>query len=178
MFRPSLGASPALPALTHLQLGTIENADVSGLTRLRRLAVTGHYYKKHSGVEGLSALTALGPLAQPSDLAPLTALTPAEGGHLDVMRWLRAQVPWCPWGGMTCFAAAQGGHLDVLRWLRAQDPPCPWGYGMCSAAGAGGHLDVLRWLRAQNPPCPWDEQTCFAAAQGEVVARARLPWFS
>jgi hypothetical protein len=89
----------------------------------------------------------------------------AEGGHLDVLRWLRAQDPPYPWDAHTCHAAARRGHLGVLRWLRAQDPPCPWSKLTCSAAATSGHLDVLRWLRAQDPPCPWDDDACFAAAR-------------
>jgi hypothetical protein len=29
------------------------------------------------------------------------------------------------WDYKICQRAARGGHLHVLRWLRAQDPPCP-----------------------------------------------------
>ena len=47
--------------------------------------------------------------------------------------------------------AAEGGHLDVLKWVRSQDPPCPWDEGTCQEAAEGGHLEVLKWLRAQNP---------------------------
>ena len=78
----------------------------------------------------------------------------AELGSLEVLQWLRAQRPPCPWSYTTCFQAAYGGHLTVLQWLRAQDPPCPWSEGTCRAAAARGHLTVLQWLRAQDPPCP------------------------
>lgn len=36
------------------------------------------------------------------------------------LKWLRAQEPPCPWDGETCGWAARGGHLEVLRWARAQ----------------------------------------------------------
>jgi hypothetical protein len=51
--------------------------------------------------------------------------------------------------------AARTGDLQLLQWLRAQDPPCPWDEWACTYAAAGGHLGVLQWLRAQSPPCPW-----------------------
>jgi hypothetical protein len=76
----------ALGSLTHLRASCCLDADVSALTRLRRLEVfaQGLCDQDPAAVEGLSGLTALEdlrldcdgePLAQPSDLAPLSALT-------------------------------------------------------------------------------------------------------
>ncbi len=79
-----------------------------------------------------------------------------EGVDINVLQWLRAQDPPCPWNEETCGYAAVGGHLKVLQWLRAQDPPCPWDEETCSSAAENGHLEVLQWLRAQDPPCPWN----------------------
>jgi hypothetical protein len=56
-------------------------------------------------------------------------------------------------------------HLNVLQWLRAQDPPCPWSEKTCDTAAYGGHLNVLQWLRAQDPPCPWDIKTCLIRSE-------------
>jgi hypothetical protein len=77
-----------LPALTNLRvLFCCRHADVSGLTGLRRLALRFQEYEwttYYPAAKGLSRLTALedlrldcecGPFAQPSDLAPLSALT-------------------------------------------------------------------------------------------------------
>jgi hypothetical protein len=84
------GSLPAaLPALTNLRVTSSRDADVSGLTGLRRLAVTADRFGDDEwcdAVEGLSGLAALEdldiddggrykPLAPPSHLAPLTALT-------------------------------------------------------------------------------------------------------
>lgn len=55
-------------------------------------------------------------------------------------------------------------QLEVLQWLRAQNPPCPWDEGSCARAAEGGHLEVLQWLRARSPPCPWNEWSCARAA--------------
>jgi len=57
------------------------------------------------------------------------------------------------------------GYLDVLQWLRAQDPPCPWDFRVCYYAAETGHLDVLQWIRAQDPPCDWNEDVFRGAAQ-------------
>ena len=46
----------------------------------------------------------------------------AEGGHLEVLQWARAN--GCPWDEWTCHNAAAGGHLEVLRWAHANECPC------------------------------------------------------
>jgi hypothetical protein len=93
----------------------------------------------------------------------------ARNGQFDVLRWLRAQDPPCPWDIWACARATQNGHLEIVQWLRAQDPPCPWDIWVCAFAAENGHLDVLKWLRSQDPPCPWDERVCaFAARNGHL----------
>ena len=102
----------------------------------------------------------------------------ALGGHLEVLKWLRAK--GCPWGTTTSTGAAFLGHLEVLQWMRAQDPPCPWDSRVCYSAASKGHLEVLRWARSQG--CPWDEEVPYAAASCgrlEVLRWARsqgCPW--
>ncbi|WZN66925.1 hypothetical protein HKI87_17g84970 [Chloropicon roscoffensis] len=102
----------------------------------------------------------------------------AEGGHLEVMKWLRAK--GCPWGASTSRDAACGGELEVLQWMRAQDPPCPWDSGVCYGAASAGQLEVLRWARSQG--CPWNKEVPRAAAMFghlEVLRWARsqgCPW--
>jgi len=39
------------------------------------------------------------------------------------LKWLRSQDPPCPWDEWACTKAAQGGHLDVLKWLIENDCP-------------------------------------------------------
>ena len=46
----------------------------------------------------------------------------AKGGHLEVLKWARAN--GCPWNEATCTLAASNGHLEVLQWARAHG--CPW----------------------------------------------------
>ena len=86
----------------------------------------------------------------------------AHGGHLELVKWLRAN--GCPWGVRTSTSAARGGQLEVLQWMRAQDPPCPWDLSVCYYAALEGHLEVLRWARSQG--CTWDEEVPCAAAEG------------
>jgi hypothetical protein len=51
----------------------------------------------------------------------LTCAWAADGGHLEVLQWARAN--GAPWNKLTCAAAAGGGHLEVLQWARANGAP-------------------------------------------------------
>ena len=82
----------------------------------------------------------------------------AWGGHLEMLKWARAN--GCPWNELTCACAAEHGHLKVLQWARAND--CPWNDETCAKAASGGHLVTLKWLREND--CPWNEMTCAHAA--------------
>ena len=91
-----------------------------------------------------------------------TSRSAALGGHLEVLQWMRGQDPPCPWDSRVCYWAALGGHLEVLRWARSQG--CPWDGRVTRAAAEGGHLEVLQWMRGQDPPWPWDSEVCYYAA--------------
>ena len=86
----------------------------------------------------------------------------AYGGHLELVKWLRAK--GCPWGKLTSLGAALAGRLEVLQWMRDQYPPCPWDSDICYFTAREGHLDVLRWMRSQG--CPWHDRAPCAAAKG------------
>ena len=51
-----------------------------------------------------------------------TCADAAEGGHLDVLKYLHEN--GCPWNEKTCESAAEYGHLDVLKYARENG--CPW----------------------------------------------------
>jgi hypothetical protein len=93
----------------------------------------------------------------------------ARHGALATLQWAHADLDRTP-GSM--ISAARGGHLEVLRWLRAaarasvggaEWEPLPlcgprrqwellvseWDQ-MCPAAAKGGHLAVLQWLQANG----------------------------
>lgn len=110
----------------------------------------------------------------------------ARGGHLEVLKWCRANgYPW----GLSGLRAAGGGHLEVLRWcatngcpmdIKERKFPRPrsrglmlvggqyqWSQGframeIVSAAAQGGHLEVLRWCRSQG--YAWPVGTSYLAA--------------
>ena len=42
---------------------------------------------------------------------------------MEILKWLRSQDPPCPWDEHTCTLAAEGGHLEVLKWLRREGCP-------------------------------------------------------
>jgi len=52
-----------------------------------------------------------------------------------------------------CAAAAGTGRLEVLQWLHARSPPCPWDEEVCANAARAGHLPVLQWAAAAGCPC-------------------------
>ena len=53
---------------------------------------------------------------------------------------------------LVCAATAISGHLNVLKWARAQNPPCDWNAYVYIFASGFGHLDVVEWLRTLNLP--------------------------
>ena len=57
----------------------------------------------------------------------------AEGGHLEVLKWLRAE--GCPWDARVCANALEGEHLEVLEWLLAEG--CPYTRASLSMAVLG-----------------------------------------
>ena len=66
---------------------------------------------------------------QRAEVAPKARLPLGRGacaraafkGHLDVLKWLRAEgAPWDKW---TCAKAAEGGNLNVFMWARKEGCP-------------------------------------------------------
>uniref|UniRef100_A0A7S0XCX7 SBP-type domain-containing protein n=1 Tax=Mantoniella antarctica TaxID=81844 RepID=A0A7S0XCX7_9CHLO len=48
-------------------------------------------------------------------------------------------------------ASAEGGNLEVLRWMREQDPACTWNAETRAWAAVGEHhLEVLKWAHEQQ----------------------------
>jgi hypothetical protein len=57
-----------------------------------------------------------------------------QGGHLEVLQWLRAN--GCPWDEHTCMCAAAYDRLEVLKWARANGCPwCRWTRGKAMSLG-------------------------------------------
>ena len=46
---------------------------------------------------------------------------------------------------MTCKYATKSGHLEILQWLRAQNPPCPWNKEDCILC-AGANTNIGQWI--------------------------------
>jgi len=68
-----------------------------------------------------------------------------------------------------------GGHLDVLRWLRAQQPPCPWGETTSSWAACARPLGRAAVAAgAATRPAPGAEFTCGAGSRGGHLGRAAV----
>ncbi|CAL6320086.1 unnamed protein product [Bathycoccus prasinos] len=79
----------------------------------------------------------------------------ADGGHLEILKYLREEVK-VPWGASTAAGAAKGGHLHILEYLveRKYDE---YGVYACEWAAENGHLDCLKYLR-ETAKAPWTSQ--------------------
>jgi hypothetical protein len=98
----------------------------------------------------------------------------AAAGDLAGIQWLRTQ--GCAWSSHSSIAAAEGGHLDVLRWLLAQRPACPLDAGLCAlAAASAGQLHVLQFLQDELLLRPFDLAACSEAA-GAAGKQSVLDW--
>jgi hypothetical protein len=87
----------------------------------------------------------------------------AQGGQLDVLKWLVEEGSNLKCDAGTFRAAALGGNVAVLKWLK-KSQNCAWDQASCFAAASRGNLDALKWLRSGRKKCPWDERTCASAA--------------
>jgi hypothetical protein len=76
----------------------------------------------------------------------------ANGGHLEVLKYLREEVE-APWGWRPAILAAENGHLHILEYLveRKYDQ---YDEGACERAAANGHLDCLKYLH-ETAKAPW-----------------------
>jgi len=74
----------------------------------------------------------------------------AGNGQLEVVKWLRAQTPPCPWDFIAAWQAVRFGRFEVLQWLREQNAPWDMTGGVCLAV-KGGHLEIAEWLRRLDP---------------------------
>jgi hypothetical protein len=101
----------------------------------------------------------------------------ARNGHLDCLRWAWEN-KWCNNKSHVMYAAAEGGHLDILIWVR--DIHMGWCERMGEAAARNGHLECLKWARANG--CILSVETCdYATENGhlECLKWARengCPW--
>ncbi|KAF6252373.1 hypothetical protein COO60DRAFT_528924 [Scenedesmus sp. NREL 46B-D3] len=87
----------------------------------------------------------------------------ASAGDLEAIAWLRSS--GCEWTSSAATAAAAGGHLQLLKYMTAQLPPCPINAGACAeAAAAQGHLPVLEFLLQQHMCSYFDIGVCAEAA--------------
>ena len=54
----------------------------------------------------------------------------------------------CDWDADVCSSAAAIGHLEVLKWARAQKPPCPRDINECiETARDKNDIETLTFLR-------------------------------
>ncbi|CCO66327.1 predicted protein [Bathycoccus prasinos] len=78
----------------------------------------------------------------------------AQGGHLEVLKYLHEEVK-APWTSGTASFAAESAQLHILEYLfeRKYDK---YSTGACAYAAKNGHLDCLKYLH-ETAKAPWDE---------------------
>ena len=86
-------------------------------------------------------------------LGPKPCRHACASNNYELLAWLRAHGR--PWEASLCDAAAHTGNLQMLHFLHAQDPPCPWSPRTSQNIAVRGDLETLQWLLQQDPPCPF-----------------------
>ena len=78
----------------------------------------------------------------------------AQGGHLEVLKYLHEEVK-APWTSGTASFAAESAQLHILEYLfeRKYDK---YSTGACAYAAKNGHLDCLKYVH-ETAKAPWDE---------------------
>ena len=91
----------------------------------------------------LGCLTALRNLLQRGHLdRRFVCKNAAQGGHLEVLRWARAN--GCPWDEATCASAAESGHFEVLKWERLSKAG--------TTCGTCGTTETSQWYNSPDVP--------------------------
>ncbi|TMW58957.1 hypothetical protein Poli38472_007102 [Pythium oligandrum] len=89
-----------------------------------------------------------------------------EGGHLDALQWLHANVE-DGWSSQVVDEAAECGHLDIVKWLHETQSDLFVASTMGRAA-MNGHLSVVQWLHAtRSDGCSTDAMD-WAAMHGHL----------
>jgi len=84
----------------------------------------------------------------------------ADGGHLEIIKYLREEVK-APWDWATAAGAARNGHLHILEYLveRKYDQFDEYAYRW---AAMNGHLDCLKYLH-ETAKAPWNSDAVRSA---------------
>jgi len=88
----------------------------------------------------------------------------AQGGHLEVLKYLHEEVK-APWTSGTASFAAESAQLHILEYLveRKYDE---FDEEACACAAMNGHLDCLKYLH-ETAKAPWDEEAVREAHDNE-----------
>lgn len=87
-----------------------------------------------------------------------TSCKAAEGGNLEVLKWLKEQD--CPWDPQIPTILAMKGHFEALRW--EMENGGQWNVKIFNWIAGNGDLEVLKW--AWENKCPYDNSFTSSAA--------------
>jgi hypothetical protein len=106
------------------------------------------YAAENGHLEVLQWARANGAPWDKDEICPVAAMK----GYLDIIVWARDHGTTCD--AKIFINATTGGHLNVLKWAKSNIPLIPWNEHLCSFAAFKGHLHVIQWALSQNPPAP------------------------
>jgi hypothetical protein len=91
----------------------------------------------------------------------------AEGGHLELVKWLYPQVGFVQAITNATDRAASNGFLDVVKWLHEKTPERVSVLAIYRAA-LNGHLDVIQWLLENEVQACTSSAMDYAATSGPL----------
>lgn len=108
------------------------------LVKIYGIRVTTHHYCVMAGAGHLMLLKSFKPFGVYYDVCQCAA----EGGHLDVLKYLKSINSL--WDERVCRVAAKHGHFEILKWVVANGCPCAY-HEITICAAKNGDLKMLEW---------------------------------
>jgi hypothetical protein len=93
-----------------------------------------------------------------------TSACSAEGGHIELLQWLKQQ--GVVFTAYTMYRAAQSGQGSVCIYLHTEG--CKWDERVMFTAAYHGHWGAVRKLCEHNCPCSTENICHIAAQQGDI----------
>eukprot|EP00611_Tribonema_gayanum_P025282 TRINITY_DN571_c0_g1_i6.p1 TRINITY_DN571_c0_g1~~TRINITY_DN571_c0_g1_i6.p1 ORF type:complete len:182 (-),score=24.17 TRINITY_DN571_c0_g1_i6:648-1193(-) len=142
-------------------VGLLQWAQSNGILAEDNLQLQYAYYAAQTNqVEVLAWMLAAGhlipvssPVASPYGVYLSMYTNPAagaaEGGHVRVLKWLKAHGLFR--NGHVLESAASDSHFEVLEWALSNG--CEWDQSICCSAAKRGNTAVVDWAAAQGCRC-------------------------
>ena len=103
----------------------------------------------------------------------------AKKGNMEMVKYCVANE--CPIEEWACAHAADGGHLEILKYLR-EEVKAPWDYWTAAWAARNGHLHILEYLferkydKYNGDACRWAARYGNLDCLKYLHETAKAPW--